>query len=375
MIFLTYNDNYSGIYKSQVIDVCRLFEEHFGEKVKLVALVSARNYKAQRRLIKKDYSAALVLPMFPKVRFWKINVITLFFCFSDKKVWARGPFAANLALRLKKMGLVKKIIFDARGAYRAELTEYNVVPDEKIKNSIANIEKIALLESDAQLAVSQKLKDWWKEQYAFVPVKAEVIPCTMSDYFDQAFPTEEAIHSARKALGFTKEDIVITYSGSSAGWQSFEMVDEFLFKLMSEDERIRLLFLSDKTPPESKTFSSFSGRIVTKWVKPSEVRNLLLACDYGLLIREKSVTNKVASPVKFAEYLSCGLQVIISEELGDFTEFVKMRNCGTVFSPSTSLRVTITPYEKKQLTHKLAVEHFSKTSGRIPGQYSKLLFY
>src|ERR1035437_3018343 len=112
MIFLTYNDNFSGIYKSQVIDVCAFLQKEFKIKVKLVAFVSLRNYSKQKKLIKSKYVNSLVVPMFPKVQFWKMNTFLLFFiCLftREKKTWARGPFACNLALNLKNLGLVKKV--------------------------------------------------------------------------------------------------------------------------------------------------------------------------------------------------------------------------------------------------------------------------
>lgn len=45
-----------------------------------------------------------------------------------------------------------------------------------------------------------------------------------------------------------------------------------------------------------------------------------LAGDVGLLLREDSLTNRVASPVKFAEYLRCGLPVVLTPYVGDFSE-------------------------------------------------------
>src|SRR5207249_3408785 len=161
----------------------------------------------------------------------------------------------------------------------------------------------------------------WKEQYSFSPKKYALIPCTLNTIFAEQFPSGDTILSLRNSLGFSPSDIILVYSGSSAGWQSFDLVDDFLFKSMSENEKIKLLFLSDEKPTNSKTFDAFENRIIKRWVRPNEVRDLLLCADYGLLIREKSVTNQVASPVKFAEYLACGLQIIISEGIGDFTSF------------------------------------------------------
>ncbi|MGZ3942935.1 MAG: hypothetical protein ACXVOH_13290, partial [Bacteroidia bacterium] len=341
--------------------------------IKLVAFVSLRNYSTQKRLIKDNYANATVLPMFPKVQFWKMNKLTLLFvCLfgGNKKIWARGPFACNLALSMKSTGLVKKVLFDARGAYFAELTEYNVVENETVKNNIFSIEKNALERSDAQLAVSRKLVEWWKEQYNFTPATHAEIPCTISTHFNTPFPIENEVEHARKALGFSRQDVVLVYSGTSAGWQSFTMVDEYLYRQFSANPHLKLLFLSDETPKDSKLFVEFNDRIVTKWVKPEEVRSLLITADYGLLIREESITNKVASPVKFAEYLSCGLQVIISGNIGDFTSFTQEHNCGFLFSDKNEF--VHVPYSQKASNHQLALQHFTKESPEIIKGYEKL---
>lgn len=374
MIFLTYNDAYSGIYKSQVADVCSFFEKELSIRTKLVAFISIRGFFTQRRLIKNSCPNASVLPMFPKPQFWKMNIpMLLLTClFSrQKKIWARGPFACNMALSLKRMGSVKQVYFDARGAYHAELNEYDVIENASVKKSIGDIERRALEKSDAQLAVSTKLLEWWKEHYKFDPQKYSVVPCTLSADFLVSFPGENEVKRLRQELGFRESDIVLVYSGSSAGWQSFSLVDEFLHPLLSANENIRLVFLSNEKPKDSKTFRDFSTRIITRWVKPSEVRNILLAADYGLLVRENTVTNKVASPVKFAEYLSCGLQVIISEEVGDFSTFVKEKNCGYIHTALPTLQRPA--YDQKEKNYKLALENFSKNSASAKSAYLHLL--
>ncbi len=374
MIFLTYNDSFSGIYKSQVIDVCAFMERELGTKTKLVAFISIRNFFAQRKLIKSAYRSSVVLPMFPKAQFWELNTFTLFWTqlfLSHKKIWARGPFACSMALSLKRIGMFKEVVFDARGAYQAELTEYNVVENESIKRSIGSIEENALKKSTAQLAVSLKLREWWKSKYNFVPSKSEVIPCTLSENFQAPFPPEERIKQLRSKLGFSEKDIVLVYSGSSAGWQSFKLVDGFLHPLLASNPDIKILFLSNEVPVNASVFMNFPDRVVTKWVTPHEVRDILLTADHGLLIREKSVTNEVASPVKFAEYLSCGLEVIISEGIGDFTEFVQQNNCGQLNGKTISPQKI--PYSKKEANHRLALQYFSKNSAAITKAYSHLL--
>ena len=159
--------------------------------------------------------------------------------------------------------------------------------------------------------------------------------------------------------------------GSSAGWQSFNLVDDFLFKLFNENEHIKLIFLSNEIPKESKKFKKFEDRINTKWLKPEEVGSLMIVADYGILIREESVTNQVASPVKFAEYLACGLQVLISEGIGDFTDFVKQQNCGYLFNEN--IKIATVPFTQKAKNHQLALQYFIKEAHINKATYQKLL--
>lgn len=374
MIFLTYNDVYSGIYQSQVIDVCKTLQQLSGKRVRLVALVSLRHFNEQRRLIKQAFPAARILPMVPGVNRWRANLplLTLAGGFSKgEPVWARGPFACKLAIALRQKGKASSTIFDARGAYEAEFNEYNLVGDSPLKTEIGAIEKNALTESDRQLAVSEKLVAWWKSRYIFSPLLLVVIPCTLAENFEHPLPSKEEILRLRARAGFSEADIVLVYSGSSAGWQSFTLFDKLIFRHMSCNPAIKLIFLSKDPPHNSQTFTAFHDRIRVNWVQPGQVRDLLLAADYGLLVREPSVTNEVASPVKFAEYLSCGLDVIISEGIGDFSDFVKRHACG--LTPASAIPLQPLTYQKKLANHCLALQHFSKKSPAIRKQYERLL--
>lgn len=370
MIYLTYNDQPSGIYNSQVIDVVKYLNTiQSTEKVKLVALISIRSFARNKGIIKTRLPEAMVLPMVPKPALWRLNYFILLIALSKQKtIMARGPFATSLALKLKQAGKVKNVVFDGRGAYKAELTEYDVVQSESIKEEIAAIEKDVVLNSDFRLAVSNELVNYWKKDFGYTLNNHIVVPCTLSDDFVFKFPSGEKLTQLRKEIGFNETDVVIVYSGSSAGWQSFQLVEGLLKKLMSQDQNIKLLWLTNQLDEHSEFVKQFKARIKTAWVKPSEVKNYLLAGDYGLLYRENSVTNQVASPVKFAEYLSCGLNVIISEHLGDFTDYVRRNNCGVVGAVT---KVMAVKYDTKLKNHHLALENLNKENYKT--DYIKLL--
>lgn len=372
VIYLTYNDQPSGIYTSQVIDVVKYMNSiQDKEKVKLVALISGRNFSKNKTVIVSALPGASVYPMVPKAGLWRLNYFILLFVFlfaPHKKIMARGPFAATLALWLKKSGIVKKVIFDGRGAYKAELNEYDVVRDEKVKQQIRLIEQNAVLNSDAKLAVSEALVNYWKKEFSYSGKEHVVIPCTLSNDFLFEFPSPEKLKAIRSEHGYNENDIVVVYSGSSAGWQSFSLIEAMLSEWMKKEERVKLLWMTNKLDEHSPFVKQFRNRIKTAWVKPAEVKDYLLAGDYGLLYREDTVTNQVASPVKFAEYLYCGLNVIISEGLGDFSEFVKQNACGFVGGQSA---LTAVSYETKKRNHELAKTLLRKEVYK--DQYLKLL--
>ncbi len=361
MIYLTYNDQPSGIYNSQVIDVVKYLNSiQNAGKVKLVALISVRSFFKNRKLIKQRLPQSTVLPMVPTANLWRWNYLGLFFLFlftKKQNIMARGPFATCLAIWLKKSGLAEKVFFDARGAYKAELNEYDVVKKESIKQQIGEIEKHVVLNSDFRLAVSNALVNYWKKEYGYDSNKHIVVPCTLSNDLIFEFPSQEKLNEIKKEIGFGPDDIVIVYSGSTAGWQSFTLVEALLTKLMTADQNVKLLWMTHHLNEHSEFVKQFKNRIRSAWVKHELVKNYLLASDYGLLYRENSITNKVASPVKFAEYLICGLEVIISEGLGDFSEFVSKNNCGVVGEKNV---VEKTSYETKLENHKLALQNLTK---------------
>lgn len=362
MIYLTYNDQPSGVYFSQVTDVCAFVNKRFNCNIRLLALISIRGFLENRKSIKQNFPEAIVLPMFPKQKNWRRNklLLKILFLFIGKQsVWCRGIFATNLALLLKKNNWTNRVVFDGRGAYDAEYNEYlNKITS--LSDSISDLERDAILLSDFRCAVSEKLVTYWHQKYNYVSKNHCVIPCTINSN-ESHYPSENEIKSVRKELGFANDDVVIVYSGSAADWQSLQMVDDFLLLQMRSNTGIKFILLSNSPLEQLKMYKEFPNRIIQKWVKAHEVKKYLYASDYGMLIRENSVTNEVASPTKFAEYLHAGLKVLISENIGDFSAFTKKNNCGTIITDfEFGYNFTPLTYSQKAINFKLAQNHFTK---------------
>ncbi|HRH84642.1 MAG TPA: glycosyltransferase [Bacteroidia bacterium] len=363
MIYLTYADQPSGVYSSQVVDVCNFLNESHNAQIRLVSFISLHNFSHNRQKIKREMPSAIVLPMLPRMTSFGFNTLMLFFVLlflNQRSVIARNVLAARIALRLKSI-LKLKVCFDGRGAIAAEWNEYQVVPLQEWKNSIHTWEKSVVLNADFRIAVSEELVKYWNERYGYSENKHVVIPCTLNTSFRPEILKQEEIENARKKMKFNADDIILVYSGSTAGWQSFDLLQGFLQKIINKNKNIKVLFLSEKDKNVDQLKTEFPDKIFQTFVKHSEVSGILKSCDIGILIREKSVTNQVASPTKFAEYLSAGLPVIISEGIGDYTSFVKQNDCGWVLDESPLQLNRLNISERNRLLQ-LVNDHFTKKS-------------
>ncbi len=357
IIYLTYNDAPSGIFSSQVIDVVKYLNKELQADVKLISFISLRGFLANRKKIKQELPQASVFPMFPGVHRWRLNryLLNLFILFKKPEaIIGRSVLATQLALMLKEKSHVKEVIYDGRGAITAEWKEYSVVNHPALINDIFKLEKESVLNSDFRIAVSEQLVKYWQKEFGYVSPDHVIIPCTLNSIYEKVIISEDKIAIAKRLFSLKKSDIVFLYAGSIAGWQSFNLLYDFIDPLLRSTPDNKIVFLSGEDENINKLKNEFPNQVFSTKVDQDKVPEYLLASDYGLLIREESITNKVASPVKFAEYLACGLKVIISKNLGDYTDFVTENNCGYLlnkFQPETI---------DKQAIQALAINNFTK---------------
>jgi hypothetical protein len=338
--FLTYNEAPSGIFSSQVIEVVKFLQQNSNKKVRLVSFISLRRFFFNRRSIKNEYPQALVYPMFPKMSNWRsTSYLLLLLCrlYKPQTVIARSVMASKLALVVRDRGLCRKVVYDGRGAIASEWNEYHVVDDLYLLSKIAAFEKEVIQLSDFRISVSRALVSLWKKNYGYLGQEHIVVPCTLSESFVNNQITGEAIRQKRSEMQLSDDDTVFIYSGSLAGWQSFDLTQSFIEPVLKSDKKNKIVFFSPSDSCIHRLMQQFPEQVMLKHLDSNKVHEFLIIGDYGLLIRENSETNKVASPVKYAEYLSSGLKVIISSNLGDYTELSREKNWGvldSVFKPT-----------------------------------------
>ena len=359
IFYVTYNDLPSGIFSSQVIDVVKFLNTELNTQTKLVSFISLRGFFSNRKKIKQNCKSALVVPMFPGIHRWKLNWLTLYvitFINKPTAIIGRSVLATQLALRVKNKRRTNFVVYDGRGAIAAEWKEYKVVTHSQMLDEIDSMEKEVVLNADYRIAVSEQLVNYWNLHYDYESTNHVVIPCTLNHIFEKVVINDDVCFNYRNKLGYNKDDKVFIYSGSVAGWQSLDLLNKFLENLLMMSDKNKILFLSDADEHILYLKSKFSGQVVNIKVSQNQVSNYLLAGDYGILIREQSDTNKVASPVKFAEYLACGLGVVISDNLGDYSSFVTSHSCGMLYQ-----NFSMHKYDKVEL-NKLAMRFYTKNT-------------
>lgn len=373
IFYLTVNEAPSGIFSSQVIDVVKFLNKNFETEARLLAFISLRGYFANRKRIKNELPNAIVLPMYPKMQNWKKNnfLLSLFYSiYKPEKIIARSVIATKLALAIRDKNKGIKVIYDGRGAIEAEWREYKVITDNELLNSIASYEKEVILNSDNRIAVSNALVDHWKTNFSYKETKHVIIPCTLNNAFEAIKISDEAILKKRKKIGLNAEDTVFVYSGSMAGWQSFNLLAAFIEPIIKRNKLNKIVFFSPADPNMERLQKTFPQQVICRHLDSNKVADYLMVGDYGLLIRENSVTNKVASPVKYAEYLAGGLKVIISPELGDYTQLSSKKKWGYLYTEFNDAIIKPGVLEKQKISTE-AIQFFSKQNYKE--QYLQLI--
>ena len=140
--------------------------------------------------------------------------------------------------------------------------------------------------------------------------------------------------------------------------------------------KLRLLLLAPQSDATLKLQIALHGRLKQMHVAPHEVHNILSCADAALLLRPQTVTNRVASPVKFSEYLQAGLPVIISPNIGDFSAFVSRENCGWVIGEKQEFPLDSRPGEsERQRINSLALDSLSRKSVGVQASYAELIHW
>ncbi|MGB6241450.1 MAG: glycosyltransferase [Castellaniella sp.] len=302
----------SSIFASQVHSLC----EHQCKFLDVTLL--AHTHGKNRSFIKYNYDIIL--------RRWIPNMSVPFIA-AAVGVWyrltgiltgydvlhARGHVMSFVAITSQSFTSKKiRVIADIRGESAAEgfgsgsrLTRWL-----KVK-FVRWIEAVIFKKSDHILFVSEAMAEHFCSMYKIPDSKVSVFPTLVNTKF--FYRSSDLRARKRKELKINEGQFVYVYSGGISYWQNIDKIIYRFVNISKSSNRFVLLILTtapDKVKEIVVKAGGANENIIVLRVPYEEVGAYLNAADAGLLIRDDSIINRVASPTKANEYVACGLPVI-----------------------------------------------------------------
>lgn len=247
-----------------------------------------------------------------------------------KIVHSRGHFLAFIPVFLKRIFFMR-FIFDMRGLWVEEKVDSGVLPEKGLIYITAKfIEKKIMLSADEIIVLTHALKDKLNQSPYFKDRSGRitVIPaCVDTKLF---YP----YNSAEKPDRLFKDKFVVSYFGSVGTYYNFLAVIDFYKALSLKFKNAHLLIMLNMLPgyvrEELERNGIPSERYHLDSVSYEEVPKWLRASDVSLIFYNRRHSREGCSPTKFAEYLACGLPVVINSGIGDTDKIIKEYKLGVV---------------------------------------------
>ena len=248
-------------------------------------------------------------------------------------IHARNHIPATIALRLKQRSGAK-FIFDVRGLMADEYVD----AEHWRKNSLPyritkSAERRALAAADGVVTLTERIwpimKEWPVLQNH--EVIHEVVPCCAD--LDLFRFNEDERRRRRAELGLANR-FVIVYSGSIDGWYLTEEMADFFVAVQKQKPDAHFLWLTtskhDRISELMRARGSSDDQYTVIAANPRDVASYLSAADAGLAFIKPCFSKLASSPTKYAEYLACGLPLIINSGVGDSDALITHEQIGAL---------------------------------------------
>jgi glycosyltransferase involved in cell wall biosynthesis len=263
---------------------------------------------------------------------WKIDI-----------VHGQSHVAAGVAARALRGNKRVQLVFDVHGVDIEESLTDGRLRDATCAHRVRlKMQRLAVSRADWLLPVSETLGN---RLASGDPHRIRIVPCVLSlPELDGTI--DEIRRCARERLTVDDRPVVL-YLGGASPWQRPRFMVECFCELLAIRPDAVMLIISGNPEAfaellESSGVSDDSVRICS--LPHQEVAATAAAADVGMLLREETLINRVASPTKFAEYLAAGVPVVLADILRDFAAITRREKIGAVVpatAPATDVAAQI----------------------------------
>lgn len=190
-----------------------------------------------------------------------------------------------------------------------------------------NLERMALKATDKLILVSHYMKEYIEKTRNLKLKDYVIIPCTSNLQYE----SKEKIKNS------------FLYIGGLTEWQRIDRI-LMMYKTVLEKIPASVFYLITYDTAKASELvdvyipKEYHKNVITRTMTDRvKISNLLSSVEYGFLIRDDDPVNNVSSPIKLAEYLSCGVNVILSKAVTSYAGVVESNNCGIIIDNDTDI--------------------------------------
>lgn len=251
----------------------------------------------------------------------------------------RGEASFIWAKKMKATFQNDATVLDIRGYWPLEryvndgiFDEKDMSPEQKsVFRKDYELLKRSIDSSDAVCTVSEPLRQYLIENVN-APSDTALIPCCVKTTI--ADTQRQQIRAQLNLEG----KLAILYLGGTQKYQHVEdLVMPFMKSALRLSDKVVAVLLTqnkDRMNEIIRKNKLDEDRIRLMSVAQNEVANYLTAMDAGLLLRAPNALNNFSQPVKFGEYLSAGVPVILEKGTGNIAETLGKYGIGCVVALS-----------------------------------------
>lgn len=227
-----------------------------------------------------------------------------------------------------------RLLFDCRGMLGDEYVDAGHWTTDRIEyRMLKRYEARAFRRAEGVVVLTEALKRWVAAQGWFGPrTHVEAIPCCVD--MEKFRFDEEGRGRLRRELGL-EDALVLVYAGSLGSWYREPDVARFAGLVRARaGRRVAFLLLTPSRPDELAGLLRAEGfderDVVVRKASPPEMPAFLSAGDAGISFIKSCFSKKGSSPTKVAEYLACGLPVVLNGDIGDQADLAEEREACVV---------------------------------------------
>jgi glycosyltransferase involved in cell wall biosynthesis len=154
-----------------------------------------------------------------------------------------------------------------------------------------------------------------------------VLPCAVDTV--HFAPDPAARERLRRELGLA--GTVLVYAGKSGGWYLTDAMLDFAAVAREVLGEVSLLVLTTEPPEGFARAAAARGLALSvRRAARDEMPAFLSAGDAGLSFVLSAPSKAACSPVKNGEYLACGLPIVTTPGIGDYSDLVSEERVGVV---------------------------------------------